>query len=67
MVLPTYVPMCVPIYVCMYVLMSFIARHPRAFQIQEQGGKGVTRSADGLGLTYKHSITLTKKLPIVTV
>ena len=37
MVLPTYVP------------MSFIAGHRRAFQIQEQEGKGVTQSANRLG------------------
>ena len=39
---------CVCVYVCMYVPMSFISGHPRAFQIQEQRGKGVTRSDDRL-------------------
>ena len=35
-VLLTYLSM----YLCMYVPMSFIAGHPRAFQIQEQGERG---------------------------
>ena len=33
-------------YVCIYV---FYSRPPQAFQIQEQRGKGVTPSAEGLG------------------
>ena len=44
--------MYLSMYVCMYVPMFFIAGHPSAFQIQEQGGKGVTRSADRLVYTY---------------